>query len=131
MDHIVLGHTWKHLCDNNIILAHQQGFQSGLSCETQLVKAVYDWAVSMNKRHQIDLILLDFSKAFDCVPHQRLLNKLSYNGITGSTLYWIKSFLANRTQHASINGSHSSPANIISGVHQGSVLSPVLSSCFI
>ena len=56
--------------------------------ETQFVEAVHDWAASMNKRHQIDLILLDFSEAFDCVPHQRRLNKLSYNGIAGSTLYF-------------------------------------------
>ena len=78
MEHIVLSHTWKHLGDNSIILPHQHGFQSGLSCETQLVETVHDWAASMNKRHQIELILPDFSKVFDCVPHQRLLNKLSY-----------------------------------------------------
>ena len=74
MEHIVLSHMWKHLNRNNIILPDQHG----LSCETQLVEAVHDWAASMNKRHQTDLILLDFSKAFDCVPHQRLLHKLNY-----------------------------------------------------
>ena len=61
---------WKHLNRNNIILPDQHGFRSGLSCETQLVEAAHDLAASMNKRHQTDLILLDFSKAFDCVPHQ-------------------------------------------------------------
>ena len=62
MELLFLSHMWKHLNRNNIILPHQHGFRSGLSCETQLVETVYDWAASMNKCHQTDLILLDFSK---------------------------------------------------------------------
>ena len=118
---------WKHLNRNTIILPHQHGFRSGLSCETQLVEAVYDWAASMNKRHQTDLILLDFSKAFYCDPRLRLLHKLNYMyyGISGPTLYWVKSFLSDRTQHESINGSHSALANVTYGVPQGSFLGPV------
>ena len=126
MEHIVLSHMWKHLNRNNIILRHQHGFRSGLSCETQLVEAVHDWAASMYRCHQTDLILLDFSKAFVCVPHQRLLHKLHFYRISGTTLYWVKSFLSNRTQHVSINGSHSALANVTSGVPQGSVLGTVL-----
>ena len=90
------------------------------------MEAVHDWAASMNKRHQTDLILLDFSKAFDCVPHQRLLHKLNYYGISGPTLNWVKSFLSDRTQHVSIHGSHSALANVTYVVPQGSVLGPVL-----
>ena len=78
MEHIVLrAIMWKHLNRNNIILPHQHGFRSGHSCETQLVEAVHDWSASMNKRHQTDLILPDLSKAFDCVPHPRLLHELN------------------------------------------------------
>ena len=100
--------------------------KTGLSCQTQLVEAVHDWASSMNNNKQTDILLLDFSKAFDTVPHKRLLNKLNYYGITGPTLQWINSFLSKRTETVSINGSHSSPANVISGVPQGSVLGHVL-----
>ena len=109
MEHIVLSHMWKHLNANDVILHHQHGFQTGLSCQTQLVEAVRDWASSMNNNKQNDILLLDFSKAFDTVPHKRLLNKLNYYGITGPTLQWINSFLSNHTQTVSVNGSHSSP----------------------
>ena len=91
-----------------------------------IVEAAHDWAASMNKRHQTDIILLDFSKAFDCVPHQRLLYKLNYCGISGPTIYWVQSFLSDRKQHVSIHGSYSALTNVTSGLPQGSVIGPVL-----
>ena len=84
----------------------------------------------INSLSQTDVILLNFSKAFDSVPHQRLLLKLDYYGICGKTAAWIKAFLTNRSQVVSVNGSHSSPrpvpSGVPSGVPQGSVLGPVL-----
>ena len=64
----------------------------------------------MQKRGQVDLVFLDFSKAIVKVPHRRLSVKLSYNGINGSTLTWINDFLRNRVQAVSVNGSHSTGA---------------------
>ena len=78
---------------NNILINEQHGFRQRFSCETQLISAVHDWAKSINTCSQTDIILLDFSKAFDSVPHQRLLMKLDYYGIRGNMVMWIKAFL--------------------------------------
>ncbi|KAI0230185.1 Eukaryotic translation initiation factor 4E-binding protein 1 [Lamellibrachia satsuma] len=110
---------WKHLHKHNIILHFQHGFQSGLSCESQLIETVHDWMTAMDNKTQIDAILLDFAKAFDKVPHLRLLSKLTSYGITGNTQNWIKSFLSNRKQRVSVNGVLSDITDVTSGVPQG------------
>ena len=75
----------------------------------------------------VDVIYLDFSKAFDTVPHQRLLLKLENYGVRGSILEWIRSFLSHRQQQVEV----SARMNVLSGVPQGSVLGPVLFVCYI
>jgi hypothetical protein len=126
MEHIILSHVSKHLAYHNILINEQHGFRKLFSCETQLITAINDWAKSINQKKQTDAILLDFSKAFDSVPHLRLMSKLDHYGIRGLSANWIKAFLSNRSQVVSINGSHSRPQPVISGVPQGTILAPVL-----
>ena len=72
------------------------------------------------------MIFLDFSKAFDTVPHQRLLTKLQYYGINNKIYHWISNWLTKRSQRVLVNGSSSSYVPVISGVPQGTVLGPLM-----
>ena len=90
-----------------------------------------DFAKALNSREQIDALFLDFSKAFDKVPHERLCHKLSHYGINGHLLDWIKSFLTDRTQSVVTHGESSCPSTVLSGVPQGTVLAPLLFLIFI
>ena len=87
----------KHLDKHQILTDYQHGFRASRSCESQLLIIINDIAKSMNAGEQMDTILLDFSKAFDKVPYQRLLLKLRHYGIRGNLLDWIEDFLSERT----------------------------------
>ena len=109
----------KHLDEYNVLTKFQHGFRRGHSCESQLIQTMHDLCSNRDKRLQIDMLVLDFSKAFDTVPHHRLMLKLSNYGITGSTHKWISSFLQDRMQHVFV-GEHSEWSRVVvSGVPQG------------
>ena len=86
----------------------------------------------MNRGHRhTDLIIMDFAKAFDKVPHRRLLHKLDYYGIRGSSHKWISSWLSKCSQQVVLDGQASDPVPVLSGVPQGSFLAPILFLIFI
>ena len=126
MEHIVRAHVTTHLETNNILNDAQHGFRKKRSCESQLILTTNDLAQELDRGGQTDTVLLDFSKAFDRVPHQRLIMKLFFYGIQGKTLHWIQNFLASRTQQVVVEGKCSEVGEVNSGVPQGSVLGPTL-----
>ena len=130
-EHIITSNVMSHLDHHKILTDCQHGFRARRSCETQLLTLVHELAETVDKGGQMDLVILDFSKAFDRVPHRRLLGKLNHYGIRGQTHEWIKSFLSGRTQQVIVDGATSEKAPVVSDVPQGTVLGPLLFLLFI
>ena len=95
MEHILYHSIMEYLNSNNVLIDNQHGFRSHHSCVTQLISLVEDLSYDMDHQKQTDVILLDFAKAFDSVPHQRLLVKLRHYGIHDNICKWIGSYLVN------------------------------------
>jgi len=115
----------KHLTSNNLLSDSQHGFLPKRSCTTQLLAAMEYWTNKIQQGQLVDVLYFDFKKAFDKVPHERLLTKLKAYGITGKLLDWIRSFLQCRKQRVTLDGAKSSWTDILSGVPQESVLGPI------
>ena len=131
LEHIICKHMLNHLEKNKILTNLNHGFGSGYSCETQLFVTLDELLHFTDKGLLTDIAILDFSKAFDTVSHDELLNILESYGITGSLHEWLGTFLSKRHMQVIIEGYASEKVTVNSGVPQGTVLGPILFLCHI
>ena len=116
----------SYLMKNKLLASSQHGFLPRKSCLTAHLECLEKVTQLLDSGKPVDMIYFDFRKAFDSVPHQRLLAKLKCYGISGSLLRWISSFLTARRQRVVLRNEHSGWLPVESGVPQGSVLGPLL-----
>ena len=96
LEHVICRHLLNHLIKNDSLTNQKHGFRSGYSCKTQLLITLNDLLHFNDESLQTDIAILDFSRAFDIVPHDELVWKLKNYGITGSLYKWLKSFLTQK-----------------------------------
>ena len=114
LEHIICKQIMSHFSEDKILTPVQQLITTD------------EFIQNFESKTQTDVVVLDFSKAFDVVPHQRIFHKLDHYGIRGTTLNCIQNFLTNRTQKVVVDGSSSESARVRSAVPQGTVLGPLL-----
>ena len=131
LEGIIRDRLMAHLQSENLLSDAKHGFRPGRSCATQLLQAIEEWSNWIERSEPVDVLYLDLAKAFNTVPHGRLIEKVRAHGIGGKLLCWIEAFLSGRQQRVMVEGCQSGWAPVPSGVPQGSVLAPLLFLLFI